>query len=93
MEERIARLESHIEYLITQVRDLKDELRSLRDRVDVQFDALRGRPTLNSRFATGLLSRLDLGTARNSRQRGRALSARCSSRAARSAAAGLESPL
>jgi chaperonin cofactor prefoldin len=44
MEERIARLESHIEYLITQVRDVKAELSSLRDRIDAQFDALRGRP-------------------------------------------------
>jgi phage shock protein A len=41
MEEQIARLESHVDYLLTQVADLKAELRSLRDRIDAQFDALR----------------------------------------------------
>lgn len=57
MEEQIARLESHVDYLLTQVADLKAELRSLRDRIDAQFDALRGRPALNTRSERGFFFR------------------------------------
>ena len=40
MEARIARLESDVAHLRTDVADIKTDLRSLRDRMDVKFDAL-----------------------------------------------------
>jgi hypothetical protein len=40
MEARIARLESDVAHLRTDVADIKTDLRSLRDGMDVKFDAL-----------------------------------------------------
>ena len=40
MESRIARLEADVAHLLIQVADLKHDLRSVRDRMEVRFDAL-----------------------------------------------------